>query len=371
MNTTEPLRTALIGYGLGGAAFHAPFLAALPEYDLGAVVTGNPERAAAVRERYGDKVEVIPAVTELFERGEEFDLAVITVPNRFHAAFARASLAAGLHVVVDKPFAGTADEGRALAVLAEAHGRTLCVFQNRRWDGDFRTARRLIEGGELGAVHRFESRFERWRPEPVLDAWKEDADPASLGGILYDLGSHLIDQAVALFGRPHVVYAELDRTRPGVAVDDDSFVALTHADGVRSHLWMSATAAHLGPRLRVLGAKAAYVKYGLDVQEAALRAGGVPGADGWGAEPEDAWGRVGTPGDERAVPTLPGAYQDFYRDFAAALRGAGPVPVPIAESVTVLEVIEAARRSSRDGVTVAMDPRSEPSGSGRGSDRSD
>ncbi|UGQ09739.1 Gfo/Idh/MocA family oxidoreductase [Yinghuangia sp. ASG 101] len=354
MNTTEPLRTALIGYGLGGAAFHAPFLAALPEYELSAVVTGNPERAAAVRARYGDDVEVIPAATELFARGDAFDVAVVTVPNRFHAAFAREALDAGLHVVVDKPFAGTAHEGRSLAALAEAHGRTLCVYQNRRWDGDFRTLRGLIAYGRLGAVHRFESRFERWRPEPVRDAWKEDADPAALGGILYDLGSHLVDQAVALFGRPRLVYAELDRGRPGVVVDDDSFVALTHAGGVRSHLWMSATAADLGPRLRVLGGKAAYVKYGMDVQEAALRAGGVPGSPGWGTEPADAWGRVGTPGDEEAVPTLPGAYQDFYRAFAAALRGEGPVPVPVAESVTVLEVIEAAQRSSRDGVAVAL-----------------
>ncbi|WP_436786988.1 Gfo/Idh/MocA family oxidoreductase [Yinghuangia sp. YIM S10712] len=353
-NTTEPLRAALIGYGLGGAAFHAPFLAALPEYELGAVVTGNPERAAAVRGRYGDEVEVIPAATELFARGDEFDVAVVTVPNRFHAALARESLAAGLHVVVDKPFAGTAEEGRALAALAEAQGRTLCVFQNRRWDGDFRTLRDLVERGQLGDVRRFESRFERWRPEPALGAWKEDPDPAALGGILYDLGSHLIDQAVALFGRPLRVYAELDRSRPGVEVDDDSFVALTHAQGVRSHLWMSATAADLGPRLRVLGSKAAFVKYGLDVQEAALRTGGVPGSDGWGDEQEDGWGLLGTPGDGRTVPTLAGAYQDFYREFAAAVHGDGPVPVPVAESVAVLEVIEAAQRSSREGAVVTL-----------------
>lgn len=354
MNGTKPLRAALIGYGLGGAAFHAPFLAALPEFELAAVVTGNPERASAVRERYGDGVEIVAAATELFDRSEEFDLAVVTVPNRFHAPFAREALEAGLDVVVDKPFAGSAAEGRELAALAEARGRTLCVFQNRRWDGDFRTVRHLVDAGELGDVLRFESRFERWRPQPALGGWKEDADPAALGGILFDLGSHLVDQAVALFGRPERVYAELDLSRPGVAVDDDSFVALTHAGGVRSHLWMSATAADIGPRFRVLGSKAAYVKYGMDVQEAALRAGAVPDGPDWGEEAAEAWGKVGTPDDARPLHTVPGAYQEFYRAVAATLRGGAPSPVPLAESIAVLEVIEAARQSSRDGVVVAL-----------------
>ncbi|NUU21178.1 MAG: Gfo/Idh/MocA family oxidoreductase [Streptomycetaceae bacterium] len=359
MNGTKPLRAALIGYGLGGAAFHAPFLAALPEYELAAVVTGNADRAAAVRARYGEVTEVIGASDELFARAGEFDVAVVTVPNRFHAPVARAALEAGLNVVVDKPFAGSVEEGRALAALARARGRMLCVFQNRRWDGDFRTLRNLVEAGELGAVLRYESRFERWRPEPVLDAWKEDADPAALGGILYDLGSHLVDQAVALFGRPERVYAELDRSRPGVAVDDDSFLALTHTGGERAHLWMSATAADLGPRLRVLGTKAAYVKHGMDVQEAALRAGGAPGAEGWsaeawGVEASESWGQLGTPEQARHVPTLPGAYQDFYRAVAATLREGAPQPVPLAESIAVLEVIEAAQRSSREGVVVEL-----------------
>lgn len=354
MNGTKPLRAALIGYGLGGAAFHAPFLAALPEYDLAAVVTGNPGRATAVRERYGDGVEIVAAATELFDRADEFDLAVVTVPNRFHAPFAREALGAGLNVVVDKPFAGSSAQGRELAALAEARGRLLCVFQNRRWDGDFRTVRRLVDDGELGDVLRFESRFERWRPQPALGGWKENADPAALGGILYDLGSHLVDQAVALFGRPARVYAELDLRRPGVSVDDDSFVALTHVGGERSHLWMSASAADIGPRFRVLGSKAAYVKYGMDVQEAALRDGAAPDAPGWGEEAEQAWGRLGAPDDARPVPTLPGAYQDFYRSVAASLRDGAPAPVRLADSIAVLEVIEAARQSSREGIAVEL-----------------
>ncbi|MDI2127332.1 Gfo/Idh/MocA family protein [Yinghuangia seranimata] len=353
MNEARPVRAALIGYGLGGAAFHAPFLATLPEYRLAAVVTGNPERAAAAGGRYPG-AEVLPKADEVFARADEFDLAVVTAPNRFHAPLARQALEAGLHVVVDKPFAGTPEQGRALAALAADRGRVLCVFQNRRYDGDFRTVRALIDEGRLGDVLRFESRFERWRPEPALGGWKEDAEPAALGGILYDLGSHLIDQAVALFGRPVRVYAELDRSRVGVAVDDDSFVALEHAGGERSHLWMSATAADLGPRMRVLGTKAAYVKYGLDVQEAALRAGATPGGPGWGSEEPSAWGRLGVPGDSTAVETLPGAYQDFYRELAVALVDHAAPPVPLAESVAVLEVIAAARRSAADGAVVPL-----------------
>ncbi|MCF2531712.1 Gfo/Idh/MocA family protein [Yinghuangia soli] len=354
MNGTRPLRAALIGYGLGGAAFHAPFLGALPEFELAAVVTGNPERAAEVRARYGDSTEIFATPDLLTARAEEFDLAVVTVPNRFHAPLAAQALEAGLHVVVDKPFAGTPGEGRALARLADTSGRLLCVFQNRRWDGDFRTVRQLMEAGELGDVHRFESRFERWRPQPAAGGWKEDADPAALGGILYDLGSHLIDQAVALFGRPESVYAELDLTRPGVVVDDDSFVALTHPGGVRSHLWTSAAAADLGPRFRVLGSRAAYVKYGMDVQEALLRAGQAPVGAEWGAEEPEAWGRLGTPDAMAAVRTLPGAYGDFYRAVAAAVREGAAPPVPLAESIAVLETIAAAQQSARAGRVVAL-----------------
>lgn len=351
--TTKPLRAALLGYGLGGAAFHAPFLAALPDFDLAAVVTGNPDRAAEVRRRYPD-TEVVSSAAELFARSGDFDLAVVTVPNRFHAPLAREALEAGLHVVVDKPFAGTSADGRDLAALAAARDRLLCVFQNRRWDGDFRTLRGLVDRGELGDVMRFESRFERWRPHAALDAWKEDSDPAALGGILYDLGSHLIDQAVALFGKPLRVYAELERRRPGVGVDDDTFIALAHAGGERSHLWASAVAADLGPRLRVLGSKAAYVKYGLDVQEAALRAGTPAAGPDWGTEEPEAWGHLGTPGETTPVPTLPGAYQDFYTGIATAIRDGARPPVPLAESIAVLEVIEAAQRSARGGVVVEL-----------------
>ena len=262
------------------------------------------------------------------------------------AAGARA-IAAGAAVVVDKPLAATAADARQVIAEAAAAGRMLTVFQNRRWDGDFLTLRQLLQQGELGRPLRFESRFERWRPEPT-PGWRQRPDPAEAGGLLYDLGSHLIDQAILLFGDIDNVYAELDRRHPAAAVDDDSFVALAHRSGVRSHLVMSVMAAQPGPRIRMLGSKAAYVKFGLDVQEAALRAGQRPGGASWGEEPADQWGQLGSAGSLRPVATLPGAYQQFYAGVLLALRGEAPPPVDAVDAVRVLEIIEAARRSAAE-----------------------
>jgi predicted dehydrogenase len=228
------------------------------------------------------------------------------------------------------------------------------VFQNRRWDGDALTLRGLLADGALGDVHRFESRFERWRPQVNAGAWREGGDPAAAGGLLFDLGSHLIDQALNFFGPATHVYAEVRPVRPAAKVDDDVFVALTHASGVVSHLWASATAADLGPRFRVLGSAGSYVKHGLDVQEAALRAGGGPGDAGWGAEDEASWGRIGTPGETRPVPTVAGRYEAFYEGIRdSVLTGVAP-PVALEEAIAVLRVIEAARDSARENTVVTL-----------------
>lgn len=199
------------------------------------------------------------------------------------------------------------------------------MFQNRRWDNDFLTLAALLAAGELGTVSRFESRFERWRPQPK-GGWRESGDPAEIGGLLYDLGSHLVDQALTLFGPAATVYAESDVRRPGAHVDDDTFIAIGHTGGVRSHLWMSATTARLGPRFRVLGSSAGYVVHGLDPQEAALRDGLRPGP-GWGTVPESARGTIGAGDDTRPVPTLPGDYPAYYAAVATALRDGTPPPV--------------------------------------------
>ncbi|MFF3915040.1 Gfo/Idh/MocA family oxidoreductase [Streptomyces sp. NPDC001852] len=354
--TATPLRVGLIGYGLAGSVFHAPLIAATEGLALHTVVTANPERQQQARAEFPD-VALAATAEELFDRADGLDLVVIASPNKTHVPLASAALKAGLPVVVDKPVAGTAAEARDLAALAEERGLLLSVFQNRRWDNDFLTLRKLVSQGDLGEVWRFESRFERWRPQPK-GGWRESGDPAEIGGLLYDLGSHVVDQALLLFGPVTEVYAETAVRRPGAETDDDTFIALTHANGVRSHLHVSATAAQLGPRFRVLGSRAGYVKYGLDPQEAALREGLRPGPR-WGAEPEALYGRIGAgesplTGGGTPVPTLPGDYPAYYTAVARALTGAGPNPVTALEAAAALDVLEAARRSATDKVTVTL-----------------
>ena len=292
-------------------------------------------------------------MAELWKGRDDLDLVVVAAPNSAHVPAATAAIEAGLPVVVDKPLAVTTADARGLITLARERNVMLTVFQNRRYDGDMQTLRRLLAEGTLGDPLRFESRFERWRPTPK-PGWRESGQPGEGGGLLMDLGSHLIDQALQLFGPASAVYCELDRRRAQVAVDDDVFVALTHLNGVRSHLWMSVLASQLGPRLRVLGSRASYVKFGLDLQEDALRAGQRPGRGPWGEEPAERWGVVGAGDDVRPVATERGDYGRFYAGVAAALRDGVPPPVDPDESWRVLEVIEAARRSALERSVIRM-----------------
>ncbi|MFD6096954.1 Gfo/Idh/MocA family oxidoreductase [Nocardiopsis flavescens] len=346
------LHVALIGYGKGGEVFHAPVIEAVPGLRLSAVVTGNPERARTVRERHPGAT-VYPTVADLWADVGRYEIAVVTTPNDTHAPLARAALEAGVSVVVDKPFALTAAQARELTDLADKLGRVLTVYQNRRWDADFLTLWNLVEEGALGRVHRFESRFERWRPLPK-GTWRESGAVENGAGLLYDLGPHLIDQAVNLFGPVASVYAEVDSLREGVQADDDVFLSLRHARGTRSQLWMSALAAQGGPRFRVLGDAAAFTSYGMDGQEARLLAGESPAAADWGVLPESAWGLLGADGATRRVPSVRGAYTEFYAGVRDAVGEGEPLPVDPHEVIHGLEVIEAARRSARTGTVVAL-----------------
>jgi predicted dehydrogenase len=349
-NSPEPLRVGLIGFGPAGRFFHAPLLATTPGLALTTVVTSDPTRAEQAAATYPG-VRIAAGAEELWS--EDLDLVVVASPNKTHVPLATAAIEAGAAVVVDKPFAITSQDGAALVELARQHGRLLSVFQNRRWDGDFRTVQQLVEDGRLGAVHRFESRFERWRPQ-LKGGWRETGGREEGSGLLYDLGSHLIDQALTLFGPVTGVYAQADVRRPGAQADDDTFIALTHASGTRTHLWASATAAHLGPRLRVLGSRAAYVSHGLDGQEDELRAGRTPRDGGFGITPPERYGELGADGSFEAYPTLPGRYADYYAAVERALRGEGPVPVDPRDAVTALKVIEAARVSADEGRVVSL-----------------
>ena len=346
-----PFRVGLIGFGLAGASFHAPFIAATPELELTFIVTSDPERQRdAAREH--PRAQVVATVGELWAHERELDLVVIASPNRTHASLALDAIAHDLHVVVDKPFARTTAEGRRVIVAADKRGVMLTVFQNRRWDGDFLTVQRLIADRELGELFRFESRFDRWRPVP-RGGWRESATPEEAGGLLYDLGSHLIDQAIVLFGLPLHVYAELDRRRPDIQVDDDVFLALTHANGVRSHLFMSVVVAVPNPRFRLLGSRAAYVKWGVDVQEAKLRLGHRPGSPEY-VEPMDQPGQIGAGDDVRPLPTIPGDYRRFYVGVTEAMRGVAPSPVDPNDAVAGLAVVEAAQRSAAESRVVKI-----------------
>ena len=354
MASDHRIRVGLIGYGLAGAVFHGPLVASEPGMVVRSVVTGDPERQAQARTTHPD-AEILPNIDGLWAAAPDHDLVVIGTPNRFHAPITLRALEEGLHVVIDKPMAPSATQGQHVVEEAKARGLLLTVFQNRRWDGDFLTVRRLLHEGALGEVVRFESRFERWRPALTEGAWRERGGPEEAGGLLFDLGAHLIDQAVQLFGPPMRVYAEVDLRRPEAEVDDDAFVALEHANGVRSHLWMNVLAAIRDPRMRVLGLSGTYEKYGLDVQEEALANGMRPGDPDWGREPADAWGRLVTDDGERTVETEPGAYERFYAGVVEALRSSGPPPVDPLDSVRVLRIIEASFESARSGSVVPFE----------------
>jgi len=343
----EALRGAVIGYGLAGSVFHAPLIEATDGLELATVLTSNPRRREQVAREH-PRARVVETADDLWQRAGEHDFVVIATSNDAHAPLARAALDAGLAVVVDKPLATTAADARAVVDHAAIAGQLLTVFQNRRWDSDHLTLRRLISDGKLGDIRRFESRFERWRPEARTDAWRETADPAHGGGVLLDLGAHLVDQALTLFGPPAHVYGEVEHRRGGPA-DDDAFVAIRHDSGALSHLWMSSVAPAPGPRLRVSGSEAGFVVDGVDGQEDALRSGKRPGATGeqWGAEPPARWGRLTRGEDSEPVPSEPGAWPEFYAELERALRAGGPPPVDPMDAVAVLQVLEEARKSAR------------------------
>jgi scyllo-inositol 2-dehydrogenase (NADP+) len=346
------LRVALIGFGLGAACFHAPLIAVTRGMRLATVVTGDPvRRAQALREHSG--VYVAADADWVWRNAADHDLVVISTPNRTHVPLALAALAAGLPVVIDKPFAPTAVEARRVIEAARPRRLWVSAYHNRRWDSEYLTLRGLLERDLLGRVLRFESRLERWRPAPK-GGWRERGAPEEAGGLLYDLGSHLIDQALHLFGPVSEVYAELDCRRAGMETDDDVFVALKHRNGVRSHLWTSYVAALRGPRLRVLGDRGAFVKQHADLQEAALRAGMRPDHAGWGEEPAEHWGILSDGAREQSIRSEPGAYQSFYAQVATSLRDCVAPPVDPDDAVAGLEIIEAAQRSARQRSVVSL-----------------
>jgi scyllo-inositol 2-dehydrogenase (NADP+) len=334
--TAQFIRVGLIGYGHAGSIFHAPLIGAEPRLELGAVATSRREQV----ERDLPGVRCAPSSANLFG-DESIDLIVIASPNETHRELALAALRAGKHVVVDKPLANSSREAAELIEAAARAGRTLSVFQNRRWDGDFLTVKRLIADGSLGRLSYYEARFDRYRPQ-IKAGWREEEKEGS--GLLFDLGSHLVDQALNLFGPPDGVSGVVERQRPGVRVDDYFRVELSYGP-MRVVLGASMLAQTPGPKFLVRGDAGTFEKYGLDSQEDALKWGRRPGGDGWGRDSADHYGTLTTADASRRIETLPGSYQDYYAGLAACLLDGAPNPVPAEDAKRALSVLEAARRS--------------------------
>jgi predicted dehydrogenase len=343
----DPLRIGLAGYGFGGRYFHAPFLASAAECEFLGVITTSAQRRREFAEQFPGRA-IFDSLEHLAAAGA--DAVTISTPAGTHVELTQRALRLGLAVVCDKPFALDAASARETVLVSEQLEIPLTVYQNRRWDSDFRTVGKALADGRLGDPVRFESRFERFAPDP--------GPPASGGGTLLDFGSHLVDQALVLFGPARSVYAEMHSRDDAAALDDDVFLAVTHATGVRSHLSGSWRQSAPGPRFRVTGTTASYIAVpDMDGQEALLVAGRSPadGAD-WGTEPEHRWGRVFRDGRSEPLASVRGAWDLFYPAFAEAVRGAAPMPVDPWDAVATAEVLDAARRSAMTGRVTIVEP---------------
>jgi len=340
------IRVGLIGFGLAGRYFHAPLILAAG-MELRIVVTS---RSDAVRE-FAPGAVVIDSAPALFAR-DDIDLVVIATPNHLHVEQAAEALRAGKHVVVDKPLSITSAQASTLIELANAHRLRLAVFQNRRWDSDFLTVQKLIREDRLGAINAFHARWDRFRPI-VADRWRERAEPGA--GMLHDLGSHLIDQALCLFGRPEWIQADVFTQRSGGAAND-GFEILMGKGTLRITLGVSSLAADGGWRYRVHGARGSFLKSGLDTQEAQLRAGVQPDAPDFGFEPTEQWGKLilGADDSKQTIAPQRGRWTEFYAGMRRSLERNEPVPVPAEDARETLEVIEAAMTSSAAGRRIEL-----------------
>ncbi|MCW0457547.1 oxidoreductase [Xanthomonas sacchari] len=340
---------ALLGFGYVGRTFHAPLIAQTPGLHLHTVVSRQAEAVNAV----WPQARVVAEAAQAFA-DPRIDAVVIATPNQTHAPLALAALAQGKHVLVDKPF--TLDVAEAQQVLDQAQraDRIVSVFQNRRWDGDFLGVRALLEAGTLGEIAEFHSHFDRHRPQ-VGDRWREHALPGS--GLWFDLGPHLLDQALQLFGPPQALQADLALQRPGAQTVDYVHAVLRYPR-LRVVLHAGSLVAANGLRFALHGSGGSYVKHGLDTQEAQLRAGVAPGAPGWGEDPLPGQLRLVGADGTHAVQTLPaprGDYRDCYAAFREAIAGRAPAPVDAAQALAVMRLLEAGVRSAASGCSVTLD----------------
>jgi predicted dehydrogenase len=346
------IETGLVGFGLAGRSFHAPVIRAVPGLHLAAVVQRSGTEAA---EKYPD-VRIVRSLEELLSI-PEIRLIVIATPNDTHYAFARQCLEAGQDVVVDKPFTTTLEEAVALVQLAKDTGRLLTVYQNRRYDGDFQAIRKLVAEGTLGRIVRFETSYDRFRPQLKPGAWRETQRPGS--GILFDIAPHLIDHALVLFGLPEAVTADVRIERENAAADDAFDITLHYSNGMRAVLRSSILAAAPRPRFVLFGTRGSFVKQAFDPQENNLRHGIVPADTPWGAEAEENWGvltvTAGESFEQRRIPSATCDYRDYYANVRDALLGRAIPAVTPEYALDVMRMLELARASSERRCTIPWD----------------
>ena len=346
------IEVGLIGYGLAGRAFHAPVIRAVAGMHLAAILQRTGNEAA---EKYPD-IRTVRSLDELLAM-PEIRLTVIATPNDTHYSLARQCLEAGRDVVVDKPFTTTLDEARSLVEFAERAGRLITVYQNRRYDGDFQAMRQLVANGTLGRIVRFETNYDRYRPQLKPGAWRETRQAGS--GILFDIAPHLIDHALVLFGLPEALTADIRIEREQAIADDAFDIMFRYPRSMRAVLRSTILAAAPRPRFVLHGTQGSFVKQTFDPQENNLRHGKIPTDGPWGAEPEENWGVLTVPQDNRFVETrIPSAdcdYRDYYANVRDALLGKAPLAVTAEWAINLMRLLEMARESSEKRRTVPWD----------------
>ncbi|MGB9029826.1 MAG: Gfo/Idh/MocA family oxidoreductase [Acidobacteriaceae bacterium] len=352
----EPIRVGLVGFGLAGKVFHTAVIRATPGLELASVVERSGEEAAKLH----PPVHVARSLKEML-CDVSIRLVVIATPSYSHDELAQQCLREQRHVVVDKPFALKSEEAAALIRMARERRLVVAPFQNRRWDGDYQTVRQVIASGELGRLVTYESHFDRFRPQPRVDVWRESGGPGS--GILFDLGPHLIDQALGLFGPPTSLYADVRIDRENGAADDAFDLRFEYLAGRRVTVVLRSTltACIAGPRFLLHGTRGSFVKWGLDPQEDQLKAGMSYDAPEMGQDPESAWGELRSlDGGVRKIPTLRGDYRGFYENVRDAIEGKAELVVKPEQAWRATRLIELARESSGQGRRLRVDLSGQP-----------
>ncbi|WP_416828489.1 oxidoreductase [Ectobacillus polymachus] len=337
------IKVGLVGYGFSGATFHAPFLRVLDEFELVKVMSSDAERVS----RDIEKVEVVSTIDEILH-DDSIELVVITTPNVLHYEMAKQSIMHGKHVIIEKPMVIDPKEAEDLITLANEQGVMVSVYQNRRWDHDFLTIKKLMKEGTLGEITTYEAHFDRFRPN-VRDRWRERAERGS--GMLYDLGAHLIDQALHLFGMPQFVMADVFAQRKG-GLTDDYFHIIMGYETLRVLLHSGSIVMGQGPKFLVHGSKGSFIKYGLDGQESKLKAGENPTKKDFGNDDPEMYGRLITEEDGtetlQQIETVPGNYAAYYRGIFEHIRFGKPNPVTPEEGLQTIRIIHAAMQSSKE-----------------------